>query len=56
MWKTEGVEEAKALVSRKAAAAQLSQAKRMLGYLCGLEMFLCVSGFRLDYEVVIFWC
>lgn len=52
--RTEGLGEANAIISKEAAATQCSEAKSMLGYLCGLEMFLFLSGFRLDYGVVIF--
>lgn len=54
IWRTEGLGKAEAIISKDAAATQFSEAKRMLGDLCGLEMFLFLSGFRLDYGEVIF--
>lgn len=40
IWRTEGLGKAEAIISKDAAATQFSEAKRMLGDLCGLEMFL----------------
>lgn len=39
----EGLGKAEAIISKDAAATQFSEAKRMLGDSCGLEMFLFLS-------------